>query len=277
MGKLEFASGATTQDRVLHAITARARTGSARLLFAAAVFFSMLCCSVAARADVFAWVDGRGMVDAALDVTDPASTKKVVTCRLPAETRFRLAPDPDSAASAPTRLLWVTKPAQAAASGAQSAVTDLDSIKVCDRQGYGYQAKVPEIDSRTYYAEATIGAAVIPFKYYMGGDKSVKSNTTALGYIGLKRHTPGGDYIFGVGAGPSQISVAAPSTGTGASAQGDSTQAGFTVAIVMLGQLKYDSPAQFGLAIGQDRTSKSANWQNNGKWWLGFQVGMSIF
>jgi hypothetical protein len=60
-------------------------------------------------------------------------------------------------------------------------------------------------------------------------------------------------------------------------ATGDTTQAGFTYGFVLLGQLKYDSPAQFGLAIGQDRVSKSAGWQNNGKWWIGLQIGTSIF
>ena len=272
MDRLNFTCGAASPHLVRSGeIMVVARPGpvgsfnrSMPRFFAAALSMSTLFCGVGARAEsLFAWVDGRGKVDSALDVADPDTKAK---CRLPAETRFRMAPDPDSAASAPTRLLWVT---QAAAKAPDKACSE----------GYGYRARLPDIDSRTYYAEATIGAAVIPFKYYLSGDRSVKSNTTALGYVGLKRHTPGGDYIVGFGAGPSQISVAAPSSGSGASAStpGDTTQAGFTVALVMLGQLKYDSPAQFGLAIGQDRTSKSANWQNNGKWWLGFQVGMQIF
>ena len=304
MGKLNFACDAGNQGLVrsgqimlvarpaagrafvLQAASASVPIRSMYRLLAAAVVLSTLFCSGGARADsaapgksFFPWSDGRGKVDSALDVTDPASNSTPkAKCRLPADTRFRMAPDPDSAASAPSRLVWVTTAAASAPPPTLGA--SAPAVSTCS-VGYGYRASLPDVDSRTYYAEATIGAAVIPFKYYLSGDKSVKSNTTALGYIGLKRHTPGGDYIFGLGAGPSQISVASPSSGSGSgsgsSTQGDTTQPGFTVALVMLGQLRYDALAQFGIAVGQDRVSKSANWQNNGKWWVGFQVGMAIF
>jgi len=46
---------------------------------------------------------------------------------------------------------------------------------------------------------------------------------------------------------------------------------------MLLGQLGYNSTAQFGLAFGKDRVSKNLNWVNSGKTWVGIQIGAKIY
>lgn len=175
-------------------------------------------------------------------------------CIIGAGERFALAPSPESSASAPKYLLTPKK--------TQARTNCSPDIAL--------QVPAGDIDSKTKYYEWTIGGALIPIKYYRSGDKGVAGNTSALGYLGYKWHGPGGDLIFGFGAGPATISVP--------DGQGQDTQAtGFSHAFMLLGQLGYNSTAQFGLAFGKDRVSKNLNWVNSGKTWVGIQIGAKIY
>lgn len=175
-------------------------------------------------------------------------------CVVSAGEEFALAPSPDSSASAPKYQLTQKK---------KLAAT------TCPANG-SLPIPASEVDSKTKYYEWTIGAALIPFKYYKFGDKSVAGNTSALGYMGYKWHSPGGDLILGLGAGPATIAVP--------NGQGQDTQAtGFSYAAMFLGQLGYSGTAQFGIAVGRDRVSNSLNWVNAGKGWIGIQIGAKIY
>jgi hypothetical protein len=184
-----------------------------------------------------------------------AMSKGGKECAVAADQKFAIAPSPESSASAPKYLLTPIK----------------DKVKgtTCDLN-VAMQVSAQAVDSKTRYYEWTIGAAVIPFKYYKSGDKGVTGNTSALGYMGYKWHRPGGDLIFGFGAGPATISVP--------DGQGQDIQAtGFSRAFMVLGQLGYNSTAQFGLAVGKDRVSQNLNWVNSGKTWIGVQIGAKIY
>ena len=181
-------------------------------------------------------------------------------CVLPAGTSFDMAPNPASSASSPTVLISTRKKPESGDCPENEKLT----------------VSTNELDSSSKYQEWTIGAAVVPFKYYATGTKGVASNTAAIGYVGYKVHSGNGDVIFGFGGGPTTISVPAATSSSGA-AQTTTQVTGASVALLFLGQLGYGSTAQFGLAVGKDKVSNSANWSNNGKTWIGFQIGAKIY
>jgi len=184
-----------------------------------------------------------------------ATSKRGTECAVAADQRFAIAPSPESSASAPKYLL--------------TPIKEIKAGTTCELN-VAMQVSAQAVDSKTKYYEWTIGGALIPIKYYRSGDKGVAGNTSALGYMGYKWHGPGGDLIVGFGAGPATISVP--------DGQGQDTQAtGFTHAFMLLGQLGYNSTAQFGLAFGKDRVSKNLNWVNSGKTWVGIQIGAKIY
>jgi len=216
-----------------------------------ALLFALLGPAALCRAELF---DAPGMVDSNLSATKPDGKP----CKVAAGARFKLAPNPSSSASSPTYLLTLSE----INPGGDCPIKEAISINAGD------------VDARTSYHEWTIGGAMIPFKYYKGGDHTVAGNTSVVGYLGFKLHRPGGDMIFGLGAGPSTIGVPAPA---GSTSTGDVQATGFTYALMLLGQLGYESTTQFGLAIGHDRVSSNLNWVNNGKTWIGIQIGAKIF
>jgi hypothetical protein len=215
------------------------------------------CCTGAFAADLF---DSSGTVESDLTISS-------ANCVMPVDTEIRLAPSPTSSASAPS-IQVMAKTEKPATNGGTA----------CKKNRY-YTADLNSVTTSTKFNEWTVGAAIIPFKYYSGGgsDKSVSGNTSAIGYIGLKRHTPGGDLILGAGAGPATISVPGQSS-TGSGQTQNSIQAtGFSYALMLLGQIGYNGTAQFGIAVGQDRVSDDLNWVNNKRTWVGLQIGAKIF
>jgi hypothetical protein len=213
----------------------------------------LLVAALGAKADVFR---AGGKVLSEVVVKNEAAD-----CTLPKGTKFDLAPSPASSASAPVALVSVTD-----TSGGVTTPSPCPTNKQLT-------ISVPKLDSTTKYEEWTIGAAVVPFKYYSTGNKGVATNTSAIGYLGYKWHAPGGGFIFGVGGGPASIAVPNTSGAAGATTQ----VTGVSTAVFLLGQIGYNTAAQFGIAVGRDKVSESTGWVNNGKTWIGFQIGAKVF
>lgn len=118
----------------------------------------------------------------------------------------------------------------------------------------------------------TYGGLVVPFKYHINGSKEFKGGSTVAPYLGYRFDANSAGYgakLVGF-LGASTVAVAQNVGGV------EQTQslAGFSYGVGLIGQIKGDF--QMGLVIGADKVSKSANYADNGKWWLAVSLGFNF-
>jgi hypothetical protein len=118
----------------------------------------------------------------------------------------------------------------------------------------------------------TYGLLAVPFKYHLTGAKDFTGSATLGSYLGYRTdHSGNGFGLAFVGfVGGSSIPVTSDVNGK------TTTQnfAGLSYGLGIVGTVKGNF--QCGAVLGFDRVSSSANYQYNGKAWLGFQLGYSF-
>jgi hypothetical protein len=118
----------------------------------------------------------------------------------------------------------------------------------------------------------TYGGLVVPFKYHLDGAKEFATGGTVAPYLGYRFDKNG--LAFGVKAvvflGAAGVSVDQVVDGE----KKTQTLAGLSYGLGLLGTVKGNF--QFGLVLGADRVSKSANYAHNGKWWTSLAIGFDF-
>ncbi len=118
----------------------------------------------------------------------------------------------------------------------------------------------------------TYGGLVVPFKYHVNGSKEFRGGSTVAPYLGYRFDSNSGGYgakLVGF-IGASTVAVAQNVDGE----ERTQSLAGFSYGVAVIGQIKGDF--QMGLAAGVDRVSKSANYVDNGKWWVAVSLGFNF-
>jgi hypothetical protein len=190
---------------------------------------------------------------------------------------------------------------------ARVIVEPVDSdVKQCDATAWpGSDAN----KTTTYYAPTTSvaysitswefasGALVVPFKYYLQGDRSFVGSASVGPYIGVRIRwsASGTEWTTALFGGYTTVSVPASTASGGKTTAGVRTFApaatsaqpattsqsnsisGFTGGVAFLTSLGDNTKAQAGVVLGWDFVSDNAKWVNNRKMWLALQFGYSFF
>jgi hypothetical protein len=118
----------------------------------------------------------------------------------------------------------------------------------------------------------TYGGLVVPFKYHLRGSKEFKGGSSVAPYVGYRFDE--NDLGLGVKAiafaGISSVDVAQNVDGQAKS----QSLAGYSYGVGLLGSIQ--NSFQMGLILGADRVSKSANYADNGRWWLALSIGYAF-
>lgn len=187
---------------------------------------------------------------------------------LPAKTPLRaMGTEPESATKQNLTHVWVRlanvfgEVQDCAAAGTK--IPPNTAIKIERRH---FQATRPNRYGLTY------GGLVVPFKYHVNGSKEFKGGSTVAPFLGYRFDANS----LGYGAklvgflGASTVAVAQNVDGV------EKTQSlsGFSYGLGIIGEIKGDF--QMGLVAGVDRVSKSANYGDNGRWWLAISLGFTF-
>lgn len=113
----------------------------------------------------------------------------------------------------------------------------------------------------------TYGTLIVPYKYQMGGDRSVAGGATLGGYLGYRATIYGSSLAFITFAGPTKVDVAQMKDGKAST----ESLAGLSYGIGLLGTVKDGFKA--GVVVGTDRVAKSAGYANSGKAWISLSLG----
>ncbi len=120
----------------------------------------------------------------------------------------------------------------------------------------------------------TYGALMVPFKYQLRGDRGALGGNAAVGgYLGFRQDRSGItglalQYVVFLGASSVPVTQIVDGAAT------TQNLAGLSYGIGILGRVKGDF--QFGLVVGADQVSKSADYINRGKPWVALSLGFSF-
>lgn len=118
----------------------------------------------------------------------------------------------------------------------------------------------------------TYGGLVVPFKYHLDGAKEFAAGGTVAPYLGYRFDKNS----WGVGV-KAVMFLGAAGVAVDQVVDGEKksqTLAGLSYGLGVLGSVKGNF--QFGLVMGADRVSKSANYAHNGKWWTSLAMGFDF-
>lgn len=165
------------------------------------------------------------------------------------------------------------------------AINDCDDGKSTVNKYKVYLAQTSAVANSLEYSQMVMGVLVVPFKYYVNGDRSFVGNPSLAGYVGTRVHDPefAMDDTFAFIAGVVTVSVASQSTTTTTNSNTSTTTTpqqsaqGFTIGAGEFFSFGSNSTAQAGFMVGQDYVSKSANWINNGKTWVALDIAYQFY
>jgi hypothetical protein len=140
-----------------------------------------------------------------------------------------------------------------------------------------YYVATREIANSIEWQHFIGGILFVPFKYYIGGDRSFTGSATVAGYLGWQFHfsQPANELTVALFAGQSTISVpvqdASSSTGTTTN-----NVSGAALGVGLFASLDANPSIQYGIVLGRDYVSDSAHWINNHRGWVSVQLGYSF-
>lgn len=139
-----------------------------------------------------------------------------------------------------------------------------------------YEFSADQLAKSDFYREGlTWGGLVVPYKFYFT-DHTIKSNSSALAFIGYEGWIPGVSLstIIGVGFGTTPSTSNSSTTGTAAtSSSSTSTSTVVTFSAGAGWVATFGGTFKAGLMFGRDYQGKSGNFPYENKWWMGLSLG----
>jgi hypothetical protein len=140
-----------------------------------------------------------------------------------------------------------------------------------------YYVATREIANNINWWHLVGGVLLVPFKYYIGGDRSFTGSATVAGYLGWQTHLSqsGDEFTLAVFAGQSTISVPVKDK-TQSSGANTNNVSGAAFGIGVFTSLEANPSIQYGFVLGRDYVSDNAHWINNHRGWISVQLGYSF-
>lgn len=128
------------------------------------------------------------------------------------------------------------------------------------------------LDYDVYRSGVTFGALVVPFKFYLGGDKKISASSTIAPYVGFRGPAPFGlTFTPVLSAGLGLVPVSNPDTGK------TDTKTALSTAVGMVLTARKNEAFNAGLLLGKDflgRADREID-PTVGKAWFSIYVGYS--
>jgi hypothetical protein len=140
-----------------------------------------------------------------------------------------------------------------------------------------YYLNADQLAQSDYKREGfTWGGLVIPFKFYLS-DKSIKTNSSVVGFAGYEGWFPGVSLstVVAAGAGTAPVTTSTPTTGNSSAAAGssNSTTTAVTYSVAVGAIATFGGVVKAGVLIGRDYQGNPANFAYENKTWLALSIG----